>query len=551
MIKLVTGKNGIGKTYNLFWDNQNKNVSFCSQQIYTLDVSVKEYLEYGHTSISSNINEELATIGINNLSTKLENLSGGQRQFIHVLSCLENDTDMYIFDEPTNNLDNENTEKIWNLFLKYSSKEIKIITHDPRLLSYGNINIDQINLNEIEEHTIECYKKPQTVVKQSKPVFNKSFIKNKLKKDQDMYFYPMTIVIIAFTIIMLLNNTFRNDIYEYINIPENIAYSSQANNNCEYNMFVTGQEQCEFQIKTQNIEEAYLNIVEIAKKTDAEHLLISNGEYLEKVYKSMENGNVIQINTYSQLDEVDYSTFSELCTSSNILEGAHAKDNTQFTAGSAYMIDKYSDAEIGKEYDGKTYVGINKNNVVCSVSDQAEKNWYIDLMDEKQFKEYMSYIASFKEESIVDLIDDITYIGSSPDAFVKEYIKLTDISTFSKKVNNNYLFKLNIRYYIVNICLVLLGVSLFQLWYSKYLKNAASQQYANTIHLGFKSMQFEQVLKIQQKAMISAFTLFYITGFIILIVLKIDISLKFVWILLYPICVLYIKQVNKMIKNVI
>jgi ABC-type lipoprotein export system ATPase subunit len=61
-----------------------------------------------------------------------ENLSGGQRQVINIISGLINPTDILILDEPTNGLDKNLKQDIISIINDFKSykKCIIIITHD-------------------------------------------------------------------------------------------------------------------------------------------------------------------------------------------------------------------------------------------------------------------------------------------------------------------------------------------------------------------------------------------------------------------------------------
>jgi ABC-type bacteriocin/lantibiotic exporter with double-glycine peptidase domain len=73
-----------------------------------------------------------------------ENLSGGQRQFINILSGLVNPSKILILDEPTNAVDYELKSQIIRIIktFKYYKKSIIIISHDKDIFPLFDININ-------------------------------------------------------------------------------------------------------------------------------------------------------------------------------------------------------------------------------------------------------------------------------------------------------------------------------------------------------------------------------------------------------------------------
>ena len=64
-----------------------------------------------------------------------KSLSGGEKKRIDLIRSLSKEADIYIFDEPTNELDKLNIEKVLNEFsaLKNKQKMVIVISHDKRL----------------------------------------------------------------------------------------------------------------------------------------------------------------------------------------------------------------------------------------------------------------------------------------------------------------------------------------------------------------------------------------------------------------------------------
>ncbi len=63
-----------------------------------------------------------------NLKSKVSELSGGQKQIISICLILSKDSDLYIFDEPQNNLSEQNVENLYNLFNEIE-KNLIVVSH--------------------------------------------------------------------------------------------------------------------------------------------------------------------------------------------------------------------------------------------------------------------------------------------------------------------------------------------------------------------------------------------------------------------------------------
>lgn len=71
------------------------------------------------------------------------NISGGQAQKIGIIRTLYVDKDLYIFDEPTSNLDKISCEKFWNKVDEIKQKKIVIIiSHDSEAEKYVDYSFE-------------------------------------------------------------------------------------------------------------------------------------------------------------------------------------------------------------------------------------------------------------------------------------------------------------------------------------------------------------------------------------------------------------------------
>jgi ATP-binding cassette subfamily C protein len=143
-------------TGNIYIDGKNikdmdteyirKNITYVSQNTKLFDIKIVENMLYGCNDINQcnihleeimkykKIKELYRNIDIHNKKAGSlgENLSGGQRQIVNIISGLVNPSPILILDEPTNSIDIELKKELLGLikdFKKYK-KCIIIITHD-------------------------------------------------------------------------------------------------------------------------------------------------------------------------------------------------------------------------------------------------------------------------------------------------------------------------------------------------------------------------------------------------------------------------------------
>lgn len=167
LIKIIIGvlelPNGIVKINGININDVNiynfrmKNISFMTQNIQYLNITVKELLyEHFIEKSSENIFEKVSELNIKHLyfnetfnlsylmEKKLSELSGGERQKIMFLRTIIKDAQIYIFDEPTANLDFDGIcDIIKFLETLKENKMVIVITHEVELF---RIFDDTVNL---------------------------------------------------------------------------------------------------------------------------------------------------------------------------------------------------------------------------------------------------------------------------------------------------------------------------------------------------------------------------------------------------------------------
>ena len=96
------------------------------------------------------------------LKTKVKYLSGGEKQRLSILRALIKGGDILLFDEPTGNLDKENSILVFDMIKQISKDKLCIVvSHDIDLaISYGDyvLNIDNYTLNEYNDTFVLDFK---------------------------------------------------------------------------------------------------------------------------------------------------------------------------------------------------------------------------------------------------------------------------------------------------------------------------------------------------------------------------------------------------------
>lgn len=158
LIKLITGYYKISNNMiyidNIDINNYNlndlrKQISYVTQNNKLFNMTILENIQYGNNISRNEIITLCKNINIDNIFKNLKNgydtnvgiegnnLSGGQRQIIHIIREIFQKNKIVILDEPTSAIDKENTVNIINAILELSKNSTLIlITHDDELLKH-------------------------------------------------------------------------------------------------------------------------------------------------------------------------------------------------------------------------------------------------------------------------------------------------------------------------------------------------------------------------------------------------------------------------------
>ncbi|MCO4636935.1 ABC transporter, ATP-binding/permease protein [Streptococcus infantarius subsp. infantarius] len=102
-------------------------------------------------AIESEVKTVLTKLGLEDLSQKVGDLSGGLRRRVQLAQVLLNDADLLMLDEPTNHLDIDTIAWLTN-YLKTSKKTVLFITHDRYFLDNVATRIFELANSQLTEY---------------------------------------------------------------------------------------------------------------------------------------------------------------------------------------------------------------------------------------------------------------------------------------------------------------------------------------------------------------------------------------------------------------
>lgn len=234
-IYAFTGDNGIGKTTLLNIINKSikvnkgkivnmhKSVSFVSQKINLINhLTVKEHLDI--YSIKYNVLRKFKIFS--KLNNYPKELSLGQRQRVAFVIGLYSNSTLLLLDEPTSNLDEENSSNFYRQLKKISEfKTIILISHDIKKVYEYSDYIYKIENKKI----IEVFAKPvknKAFFKKCTKISLKRYINKSIMRNKKNNIAYMTIVFILMFLLLLTTGT--SYVFNEL-IEEEIAYSLDYN----------------------------------------------------------------------------------------------------------------------------------------------------------------------------------------------------------------------------------------------------------------------------------------------------------------------------------
>ncbi len=209
-IVVIKGSNGSGKTLllkNILHNDKNTfkiNMVDQNNNCFFYNLNINDNI-YFNSSLKSLDNINIYKDFMNKNPNKL---SGGERRLINIFRGIESDSDIVLFDEPTNDLDNDSVNLFISL-LKNLNKIVIIVTHDDRLFSLAN------KIYKIENKQLIL---KDSIVKTKNISINKIIttdsvlVSNKFKK---MYKFSLLNLLIVLYLTTLLLFSFYNFKIEY------------------------------------------------------------------------------------------------------------------------------------------------------------------------------------------------------------------------------------------------------------------------------------------------------------------------------------------------
>lgn len=147
----IAGVSLHGKSQEYLSSFRNKHVGFVFQFHYLLPeftalqnvmIPALKRAVYSRKEVEERAYEKLRILGVHDQALKpTSKLSGGQQQRVAIARALINDPDIIMGDEPTGNLDSQNTHIVFDIFQELTSvyrQTIIAVTHDEEFARKSN-----------------------------------------------------------------------------------------------------------------------------------------------------------------------------------------------------------------------------------------------------------------------------------------------------------------------------------------------------------------------------------------------------------------------------
>ena len=142
---------------------RNKSIGFVFQFHFLIkELTVRENvalpLRKGGTPLAeahARTDEFLKQLGLADKADRFANkLSGGEQQRVAIARALANSPDLILADEPTGNLDAANSDRVFDLLLKFAREDgpaVILVTHNPELAKRCDRRLPMLDGKFVEE----------------------------------------------------------------------------------------------------------------------------------------------------------------------------------------------------------------------------------------------------------------------------------------------------------------------------------------------------------------------------------------------------------------
>lgn len=452
------GDNGIGKTtlLNIINKstkinegkvlNQHKNISFVSQKINLIEhLTVKEHLDI--YDIKYNVLRKFKIFS--KLNNYPKELSLGQRQRVAFIIGLYSASTLLLLDEPTSNLDKENSSIFYQELRKISKfKTVLLVTHDlKRAYEYSDC-IYKIENEKISEVLVKPMKNKGFFKKSTKLSFKK-YINMSIRRNTKSNVIYVFITFIFMFLILLTNGI--SHVFNKL-IQDEISYS------LDYNKFYL--KECDeiskdgiLMKKCQNLSEEkidklkeykvnlnldlFVNSIYNSDKfnfVDNDKALLKEGNYPSKYNEIITNenyqiGDIIKLKT----SKIITGERTDIYSKTLILKVVGITENRRFFKENSY----YLDYQLFSDYLKKEMLINNKMDLYS----------YFKWLDIDNYK-YVIYFDDIDLDLLKKL--NISYLSSSYDYYDSMLMLNEEIKTFFALIN--YLFiPVGLYYFIKTI----------------------------------------------------------------------------------------------------